>query len=147
MNQSLINQEGITKCLEYVENGKESFKEIVKSLNVKIDLIGTRRYFDEDTESRNVYKITVRRDGKQISFKFGDSINHTLEGIEPDLYDVLTTISAEYDFNNTEFEEFCSEFGYNTDSRKAEKTFKLWKKQNTKLHKLFTDEEIQVFPS
>lgn len=40
------------------------------------------------------------------------------------------------------FEDFCNNFGYDTDSIKALKTYKACKKQAEKVSRLFTESEI-----
>jgi len=142
---NLVTEEGISKCLEYTEE-KERFKELVSSQKVSISLERTGHYFDEDTDVRNIYRVTITRAGKRISFRFGDSINNTLKGETPDLYDILASVGSEYDLNGFSFAEFCDEYGYDEDSRKAHKTYVNWVKHNVKLHRIFNDEDIEVLP-
>ncbi|MDX9827190.1 MAG: hypothetical protein RBT73_05535 [Spirochaetia bacterium] len=62
------------------------------------------------------------------------------------LYSILSSISAEYDTSPI-FKEFCADFGYDEDSRKA---FSLWQRcleHAQKLQTLFTPEEVESFPS
>lgn len=54
----------------------------------------------------------------------------------PTAYDVLTCLTKT---DPGTFEEFCSEFGYDTDSRKAEKTYKACVKEYFGVHRLFGD--------
>lgn len=148
MNQAasnLVNEQGISKCLEYTEE-KDRFKELVSSLKVSISLERTGQYFDDDTEVRHIYRITITRAGKRISFLFGDSVSNYLNGETPDLYDILACVGSDYDFEGKDFAEFCHEFGCDTDSIKALGTFKRWKKQDDKLHRIFDDEDIEVLP-
>lgn len=62
--------------------------------------------------------------------------------IEPTFYDVLTSLQK-YDVNT--FENFCGDFGYDTDSRTAERTYKAVKKEFKAVERLFGDilEELQ----
>jgi len=60
--------------------------------------------------------------------------------VTPTVYCVLACLQK-YDVG--EFEDFCSEFGYNTDSRQAEKTYKAVKNEYTQLCTLFTDSELE----
>lgn len=61
--------------------------------------------------------------------------------VAPTAYDVLASLQK-YDCGS--FEDFCSEFGYDTDSRTAEKTYKAVKDEYTQLCTLFTDSEIEL---
>lgn len=59
---------------------------------------------------------------------------------EPDSYDVLACLEK---YGVETFEEFCSKFGYDTDSRKAEKTYKAVKDQYLNICTLYNDEEME----
>jgi hypothetical protein len=70
------------------------------------------------------YKCTLFNNGRQMTFYFshGSAICH-----DPILSDVLESLESDSSVPDT-FEEFCSEFGYDVDSRKAESMFKACKK-------------------
>lgn len=69
-------------------------------------------------------------------------MNVTLvKGEAPTLYDVLACLQK-YDVGT--FEDFCSDFGYDTDSRTAEKTYKAVVKEYDKMCSLFNDEELEL---
>ena len=53
---------------------------------------------------------------------------------------MLACISSDLYTSDT-FEEFCEEYGFETDSRKAEKQFRACTRFATKLRGFFTDEE------
>ena len=61
--------------------------------------------------------------------------------VTPTAYDVLACLQK-YDIGT--FEDFCSEFGYDTDSRSALKTYEACKEEFTNLQTLFTDSEIEL---
>jgi len=42
------------------------------------------------------------------------------------------------------FKDFCGEFGYDTDSRKAFTTYKAVKREWENVSKLFTEDEIEL---
>lgn len=58
---------------------------------------------------------------------------------EPTAYSVLTCLQK-YDVGT--FEDFCSEFGYDEDSKKAEKTYNAVVKDYKDVCSLFNDEEL-----
>ena len=62
------------------------------------------------------------------------------------LYSVLCSVGSEYTTANT-FEEFCSDFGYDEDSREAERIFHACQEQTAKLKKIFSVKEIESMPS
>jgi len=62
------------------------------------------------------------------------------------LYSILCCIHSEF-YCPPIFEEFCSEFGYDTDSRKAFDTWQNCLKQSNLLHRIIKETEIESFPS
>lgn len=87
------------------------------------------------------YKITLKRANKSISFDFWNSFNDSKAGKSPTAYDVLACCSSDINIPDN-FEDFCSELGYEPDSIKALKTFEACKKQSIKLNNFFNSEEI-----
>lgn len=60
---------------------------------------------------------------------------------QPTPYDVLACLQK-YDVGN--FEDFCCEFGYDTDSRRAEKTYQAVCQEYDKLCTIFTGDEMEL---
>ena len=58
----------------------------------------------------------------------------------PTAYDILACLTK---YDPGTFEDFCSEFGCDTDSRNAERTYKAVVKEWEAVNRLFTDEEIE----
>jgi len=67
------------------------------------------------------------------------NIDEVMEGIAPSEYDVLTCITK---YNPDTFENFCYEFGYDTDSKKAEKTYNAVCDEYKNVCALFSDTEL-----
>ena len=108
-------------------------------LKMKVGASEYKKHLIGDKESRYVFKITLKKDGKQYTFNFGQSI---AEGSnEPTLYDILCCLQK-YDVGT--FEEFCSEFGYDNDSRQAEKIYKGVVKEFEGMERLFNSEELEL---
>lgn len=59
---------------------------------------------------------------------------------KPTAYDILACLDVSY-FDD--FDDFCSMYGYDTDSRNAEKIFNAIKEQNLNLQVLFSDSELE----
>ena len=73
---------------------------------------------------------------------FGNSSNDKINfPKEPTLYDVLACLQK-YEVGT--FEDFCSEFGYDNDSRTAKKTYKAVVKEYDKMCSLFSNDELEV---
>lgn len=108
-----------------------------------------RRFFCDDKESRNVYRVYITNKRKTINFLFGDSIYNTQNGIQPTENDILACIRSDYYITKNKFptyEDFAREFGYELDSRKREKIYKQCIKQSEKLHLVFCQDDIDKMP-
>jgi hypothetical protein len=172
--EARLQKAALNKCCEYSENA-DALRELMKSVKVSFRWDGIRKYFDDDKEERQCIAVRIERNGKEIQFNFGMSIHDTeaLQGViykgtrrviydnifQRDsatkketkrikidlLYSILACVSPEY-FVPSAFSEFCSEFGYDEDSRKAEKLFMACGEQSAKLRRIFSEEEIQCLP-
>jgi hypothetical protein len=105
------------------------------------------RHFEDDQDERNIYKLTLKRKGKSISFRFGQSINATEKGTIPNAYDLLATLQK-YEIGS--FEDFCSEFGYEAlndnytgRNRKSSKIYNAVCKEWEKVNSFFTSDELE----
>src|SRR5258708_7169118 len=81
-----------------------------------------------------------KRDGRALSFFFWNSYNDMRAGKLPNAYDVLACCSSDFHCPDT-FAEFCSEFGYEADSRKALATFRAALAHSRKLQAFFSGPE------
>lgn len=69
------------------------------------------------------YRVALSHpDRATLRFDFWGSIADAAKGEDPTAYDVLACISSDVHCPET-FEDFCGEYGYDEDSRKAEQTF------------------------
>ncbi len=123
---------------EYNQQAEKFLKETKTEFKVKFVKNGL--YFDDDKEPRDIYLITLKRGEREFSFKFGQSINNTEKQIKPTAYDFLSCVEK---YEHIDFEDFCNEFGYDDDSRKAEKTFKAVQEEFNKIRMLFNNTEIE----
>lgn len=129
-------------------------------------------YFHGDKEKRDIYLITLKRGSRIVTFEFGQSLQNSgkyivydspsrkvneLKGADkypsigsdysankdfeiPNEYDLLTCIQK---CDVGTFEDFCSAFGYDEDSRNAEKTYKAVCEEYLKVCKIFNEDEMQ----
>lgn len=100
--------------------------------------------WDEENSNHNHYRVTIRREKaskERFVFQFWDSIANSEKGEKPTAYDVLSCIASETTVYDS-FEEFCDEFGYDHDSRKAEQSWKGYNKSSRKLNNFLTEEEL-----
>jgi hypothetical protein len=95
------------------------------------------------------YRVTIKRTAAladrpdSVSFDFWNSKRDMQDGKEPTPYDVLACISQDVLCPET-FEDFCRDYGFDTDSRKAEATFRRVRGLARKLQAFFTPEEIEA---
>lgn len=108
---------------------------------MKINFSHNGEHFADDKQNRDIYKITISKGRRSYTFKFGQSLAKSGTGEAPTAYDVLACLQK-YDVGS--FEDFCWEFGYNVDSRQAEKTYKAVCKEYEKLCTIFSDEEMEL---
>ena len=101
---------------------------------LKVVFVKHDRYFSDDKGSRDIWKFTLRRNGKQYSGTFGQALANV--GKTPTAYDLLSCLTK---YDPETFENFCSEYGYDTDSRKAEKIFKAVTKEFIGVNRVFGD--------
>ena len=121
---------------EYETQAENFLKETKTTFKAKF--LKNDFYFPDDKEARDIYKITLKKEGKSYSFKFGQSIAE--KGEIPTAYTVLSGLTK---YEPDTFENFCSDFGYDTDSRKAEKTYKAVLKEWENINRLYTPGQIE----
>ena len=80
----------------------------------------------------NHYKCRLRMGNKQMTVYFSQGYGVCGEPTAAGVLDCLASDSAGVD-NARSFEEWCSEYGYDTDSRKAERIYKVCVRQAGKL--------------
>lgn len=127
------------------------------------------KHFEDDKDERDIYEITLKRGTRVYKFKFGQSINcsgkwwrygNYKRGVsnvkfasprdewdrnknfaEPRPYDVLAGMQT---CEVGTFENFCGDFGYDADSRTAERVYKAVVDEYNNLKMLFTDAELEA---
>ncbi len=117
---------------------KEHAKEICKKHGIMMK-VGSPKYgpvdWDKDYDHYR-FPVTIRKDGKSMRVMFTQS--RAQGSNPPDEYDIITCITKS---DPGSFEDFCGEFGYDTDSRKAEKTYKAVKREWEAVKRVFGEGE------
>jgi hypothetical protein len=93
-------------------------------------------------ESANIDPADVIDKNKGFIFEFSDSVNNCSKGLKPNVYDILACLSFNCDIGL--FEEWCLDFGYDTDSRKAYDIYQACLNEHLNLKKLFTQDELEI---
>ena len=93
-----------------------------------------------DSRDMDHHRCVLRCGGKRMTLIFSMGVGH--RGSPPESTDVLSCLAS--DASGVEdarsFEEWCSELGFDADSRTAEKTYKVIIKQAIKLKRLLGDD-------
>ena len=97
----------------------------------------------ETDEYGKEYVVFLRKCGCEIDFPFWGSIHDKIHGNVPSPAEVLACISGDCHCPET-FDDFCSEYGYDTDSRQAYATWERCLAFSEKLNHFFTPEEIEA---
>lgn len=114
----------------------------------------------KEKEKRCLYEITLTSPRGSMTFDFWDSIRNTeirtmpfdaynmqankelaakKKAAVPSVYDVLACLQK---YDPGTFEDFCLDYGYDEDSRTAERIYFAVQKEYTQLARLFTPDEM-----
>lgn len=153
------------------EQAAMDFLQLTNS-ELHIEFYAYDKHFDDDKEKRFIWNVTLKREMRSYSFKFGGSIQDTYNAVKlkkplksiadkddfdrnirivtaqrnisklktPTAYDILTCLTK---YDPGSFENFCSEFGYDIDSRKAEKTYNAVVNEWHHIAMLYNDQELE----
>ena len=90
-------------------------------------------------ENWNHNRVTVKNTetGKQTGFDFWGSIVNPEPETEYAVLNAFYCFVSDAVIGDMEFAEFCREFGYDEDSRKAEKTWKACQRATVKLERIY----------
>ncbi len=89
-----------------------------------------------DSRDMDHWRVTLRAGRSRMTLTFSKGYGHN--GAEPttaEVLDCLASDAATWE-NAQTFEDWCSEFGFDTDSRKAERIFKTVERQAARLKAL-----------
>ena len=115
----------------------ETLKEFISNMNLtmKAEQIESNPNWDSNVQA-NHYKIQLMTPWSKgyfsVPFSQGIGIKEN-----PNINGVLECLQSDSLSGDFTFEGFCDEFGYDSDSRKAEKTFKACQETRFKLKKFF----------
>ena len=98
-----------------------------KNFEIQSEYTGSKKAeWSNNTENWNHHEVIVTNteSNEQTTFDFWASIANPELSSEYDVLNAFYCFVGDAVSGSYSFEEFCSEFGYDTDSRKAEKTWK-----------------------
>lgn len=168
---NIITPAAVALCCEYSGN-PDALKEIIAGLDITVSLLSVEpNELWQDKKPRARYSVAF---SNGLKFDFWQSLNFweimavDISGYEVQigknwirsvevgklktkeansfLYSVLCCIKSDALCPET-FEDFCCEYGYDTDSIKAESTFRECREQARKIRRAFTMDQLGNFPS
>lgn len=95
-------------------------------------------------EAAHSYRVTLRFEGRQLSTDFHQGAAHTKEPTAADVLSCLISDASSGDSGS--FGDFCCDFGYDTDSRKAFDLYMACRKVNKRLRH-FLGDSFETFQS
>ncbi len=149
-------------------NTKTWLEQTDSKLRITFDRTGP--FFDDDNQKRDVYSVELSRGGRTYTLQFGQSVAQSAQWRwESDwattkyAFGPVRPIHGDYkpnvdrrqpsagsvlmclEYNNPgTFEEFCDEYGYDTDSRKAERTWRACGDQYLALAGMYSPDELEA---
>ncbi len=103
-------------------------------ITAQAELVESNPNMDNMPRGSRHWKVVLRRPGHQMTVLFSTGPGFGGAPNAEDLMDCLGSDAAGYE-NVQGFEEWAGDFGYDTNSREAEKTYQTVKSQTTKLYK------------
>lgn len=88
---------------------------------------------DDWSRAANHYRVTLRMGRKRMTVPFSMGPAHTAEPSTADVLDCLASDAAGID--GRDFESWCADYGFNPDSRKAERTYNAIKRHAAALQR------------
>jgi hypothetical protein len=98
---------------------------------------------DEWSKSARHWKCLFRCGNKEMFVYFSQGSAHTQEPTVAEVLDCLASDASSFE-NSDGFEGWANEFGYDTDSRKAERTYKAIEEQTDKLARLISPDDYET---
>lgn len=94
-------------------------------------------YMEQAFDGATHWRVTLRFRGRRMTVPFSQGSAHTSE---PTAANVLGCLLSDAISADESFEEWCDNLGFDTDSRKAERTYKVVQAQSEKLKRLLGDD-------
>lgn len=125
---------------------QQSLKHFIKKNKITCDseLVANNPNMDHGDPAASHYRVVLKRGRKRMTLYFSKGSLHYGKYPETgEVLDCLASDSAGIENARGDFEEWASEYGYDTDSRSAEKIFKICGRQAEKLKNFLGDEAYE----
>lgn len=145
---------------EYIKQATDFLQKTHAKMKIEYVGLAVNKEWKEK-EKRCLYEITLTSPRGSMTFDFWDSIRNTKirtmpfdsynvqankelaakkKAAVPSVYDVLACLQK---CDPGTFKDFCSDYGYDEDSRAAERIYFAVQKEYTQLARLFTPEQME----
>ena len=115
-------------------------KSILENVIIESEYIGNA-VWGVDKWRSDKWEVSLYRDDAEIMIEF--HLGEGNDGRGPEPADVIYALLSDSYAGSLSFEEFCAEYGYETDSRRAYATWEDCGRNARKLRVLFSEEEIR----
>lgn len=135
-----MNTQTSTTVNKEISSYEQQAIDFADKYGIKMKIISSKYglYFADDKICRYIFKCKLSMSGKSYTFNFGQSIAECSK--EPSLYSVFACLEKN---DPEDFEFFCSNYGYDTDSRSAYKTFKGVERQYNSMLRVFGSDILE----
>lgn len=129
---------------EYDKQAKKFLEETKTTMQITVANPQLKPNWIKENEKHGIdYVVTLKNDRHRYTFHFWDSIANKEKEIKPTEYDVIVSLNLLQGNEDIDFNDFCAEFGYDNDSRMAEKIWIDCIEQNKQLRLLWNDNELE----
>jgi hypothetical protein len=105
---------------------------LTSKVSMTAELVDRNPHMSDMPDGSTHWRCVFKRGKSRLTIPFSMGPAHTREPEAADVLDCLASDSAGYE-NAQSFEDWCAEYGYDTDSRKAERIYRTCEAQADKL--------------
>lgn len=124
----------------------QTIEQFIASAGLSMTVTATdhNSHMDDTSQRMDHWRCTIRAGRSRMSLVFSMGSGH--HGKEPELAEVLGCLAGEASGveNARDFADWCSEYGYGEDSRKAERTYRACYKQAARLRSVLGDSAFET---
>ena len=121
-------------------------KNILENIEIESEYIGNavwRPFSSHRFDKWEVFLHRRKSDSVHVFFLGDFHLGEGNNGREPELREVIFALLSDGQAGSLSFEDFCFDFGYDTDSRRAFAVWEACKESGEKLRKIFSSVEIE----
>lgn len=115
-------------------------------ITAKVKRIEDNKNFDSDVLARHLMRhflVTLKAGRFSMRVPFSQGPAHTKEPSAADVLDCLAMDACGFE-NARSFDDWCAEYGYDTDSRKAERIYNIIARQAAKLRAMLGQDNYET---